>query len=1253
MSSCQGSDDWRSHSSGDSRHPNPCSTSISQSEVPSCKKEDSSSRTPKSEKNGKHTKSISRESDQDSQSGRGSLSFAVKRSGLSNKLAHTSHFEQNNSDDQDEAETQSYNIKSESPLTDCICNRRQRRTMNSETTKSSSYTRCTPSHSDDFNCGHKTTKSPYILCKKGGSYADDVPVNIFEQEKSKSCFDAADHTPNNSVNKSLSSKYPASEKHNSTTLISHSKKHTTYFDQRHNRSSSNTLVSYNSTDDELPHDSKEHSHLKQKVRRKVDHLQPKKHGSSDTHHSNLSSSISRQITPGKSNSTRVIKSTARSTWDSSDSDFDSSVVHTENASENEHATSPFNQKCNSIESSHKTSQPLINKSSSSKEETGDLTMKKKEPRYQDSSSKGDPVNANESRSKMSSRDSLHKRRKKNAGRHHSVSRQRKSMSSGDSTGSRCCNNPGTSRNKNTVESISHASRKRSRSRRSSYHSSLSRSRYSSRSESSHKYSRRKRSYLKSKSYSSRSSAQTSRSLHSSYSSRSSSTRTPRRHRRVRSFYRRRHRRRSYSLRSRSHSKSWHSTESSFSSRSSLSSRSRYFSRQNTSKNRSSSRRSRTPLYRPSSTTRVSEDNVRTPPEHRLARFGVGPVNKDCASDGKTISPYGDSKSISYIPSVDETVSAAVKRVVGGGQSKNRKSSRDSILTKDNNDDSMNTTQNSRLSVERSSNSRSQPLSLTALVQSNNKASSPSVLVDIPLPQDALNQTTDDSENRIHSNKSVPYIGPQVPPELAKRFGLSVTDNATKLNVSDPLTSVSSSHYVGISSDCVQLQNTNSSSDTVLVPSTVKSSNAAEVTSFNPPEFTIPPEQVELYRPLQEQAKEHALRRSGILLSDESKFNRNPSDHNLLQQQQVQRQLAFLQQQQNQASIAFTPANVIYSSPSLLPLYAINTPLISIPNGSITAPGNINNTETIPHQGAAEAMILKQQQLSSLCGATYQQQINSNDTSQIHLGSISNPNIASNLTLEQPNTSTSLSNSTKPEANQISASIHQAQLQQLIAAVALQSAIQANNNNILSSPTTVQSINQQQLLNQLIAQQSQLSGLNIAPNLVTASLLAAQQQQKQLITNWQKRALALAAASAANDQLKNIQERRLPIFTPGTTTGNLTSTIPTSLASVFSAANSLPALQLGLLRSGINTPILPTGAANSPTQSQVASVAAIIAAAMQQQQQQQCHQTTAVSASQQPLCTNSSQFPVSSANSEVPCFFIRIFQRCLISKTLYV
>ncbi|KAK4471683.1 hypothetical protein MN116_005088 [Schistosoma mekongi] len=1252
MSSYQGSGECRASRVEGSRNPNPCSTSVSQSEVRSYKKEDSSSRTPKSEKNGKHTKSINRESDQDSQSGRGSLSFAVKRSGLSNKLAHTSHFEQNNSDDQDEAESQSYNVKSESPLTGCMCNRRQWRTMNSETTKSSLCTRCTPSsHSDDFNCGHEATKSPYIICKKGGSYADDTPTNPCEQEKSKSCFDAADHTPSNSVNKDLSSKYSASEKHNLATCISHSKKYTTYFDQRHNRSSSNTLVSYNSTDDEFPHDSKENSHQKQKVRRKSDRFQPKKHGSSDTHHSNLSSSINHQITPGKSNSTKVIKSTARSTWDSSDSDFDSSVVHTENASENEHTTSPFNQKYNSLEPSHRTSQSLITKSSSSKEATGDLAIKKKEPKYQDNSNKGDPVNSNESQSKISSRDSLHKRCRKNSGRHHSMNRQRKSISSEDSNGSRCCNNPGTSRNKNTVEGITHTSRKRSRSRRSSYHSSLSRSRYSSRSESSHKYGRRKRSYLKSKSYSSRSSARTSRSFHSSYSSRSSSTRTPRRHRRVRSFYRRRHRHRSYSLRSRSHSKSWHSTESSFSSRSSLSSRSRYFSRRNTSKNRSSSRRSRTPLYRPSSTTRVSEDNVRTPSEHRPAHLGVGLVNKDCTSDVKTISPFSDSKSISYIPSVDETVSAAVKRVVGGGQSKNRKSSRESILTKDNNDDNkMNTTQNSRLAVERSSDSHSQPLSLTSLAQSNNKASSPSVLVDIPLPQDSLNQTTDNSENRIYSNKSVPYIGPQVPPELAKRFGLSVSDDAAKLNVSDPLTSVSSGHYVGISSDCVQLQNTsNSSSDTLLVPSTVKSSNAAEVASFSPPEFTIPPEQVELYRPLQEQAKEHALRRSGILLSDESKFNRNPSEHNLLQQQQVQRQLAFLQQQQqNQASMAFTPTNVIYSTPSLLPLYATNTPLISIPNGSITAPGNISITETVPHQVAAEAMILKQQhlqqqqQLSSLCGAAYQQQANSNDTSQIHLGSISNPNIASNLIVEQPNTSTSLSSSIKPEASQISASIHQAQLQQLIAAAALQSVVQANNsNNILSSPTAVQSINQQQLLNQLIAQQSQLSGLNIAPNLVTASLLAAQQQQKQLITNWQKRALALAAASAANDQLKNIQERRLPIFTPGTTTGNLTATIPTSLASIFSAANSLPALQLGLLRSGINTPILPTGTASSPTQSQVASVAAIIAAAMQQQQQSQ--QTAAVSAAQQPLCTNPSQFPVSSANSEVLCFFIKIFK----------
>lgn len=137
--------------------------------------------------------------------------------------------------------------------------------------------------------------------------------------------------------------------------------------------------------------------------------------------------------------------------------------------------------------------------------------------------------------------------------------------------------------------------------------------------------------------------------------------------------------------------------------------------------------------------------------------------------------------------------------------------------------------------------------------------------------------------------------------------------------------------------------------------------------------------------LQEQAKEHALRRSGILMPDESRLNQIPCEYSFLQQQQVQRQLALLQQQQqqSQASIVFTPANVIYSSPSLLPLYAAaNTPLIStIPSGSITTPGNINVTETaVPQQLSAEAILLKQQQLqqqqqlSALCGATYQHQV---------------------------------------------------------------------------------------------------------------------------------------------------------------------------------------------------------------------------------------------------------------------------------------
>ncbi|CAH8554872.1 unnamed protein product [Schistosoma rodhaini] len=1230
---------------------NKYSTPSSQSEVTKGKKENTHCRTPEDENNGKHTKSRNRESDYGSQSTRSSLSFAVKRSGLSNKLSHTTHFERNNSNDQSEIESYSCDSKSESSHTDCKSNQRESRTKNNAIAKSSLSTRCALSaRIPDDCCDHKSTKSPYKKCKKSDTSAYRTPTNSREREKSKSSFDATDYTSSNPVDKSPSSKYSVSVKHSSDACVSYSEKHSSYSDQKRNQVGSNTLVSYNSTDDELPHGNKEHSHVKRKIRRKVDdQSQCKDHSLSETRPSNLSSS-SNQLTPGKTNSVRVIKGTARSTWDSSDSDFDSSVVHTEKVSENEHTTSPDNhQKSNSLETSHKASRPL-NKSSLSKEAKSDLTTKKKDCRHQDGSSKCDPVNSNESHSKLSGRNSHHRRRRKNSDRHHSTSCRRKSISSGGSDVSQCCNNRGTSRTRSTNEGVTQKNRRRSRSHRSSsYHSSASRSRYSSRSESSHKYNRRKRSYNESKSYSSRSSARTSCSFRSSYSSRSSSVRT-RRHRHARSFYRRRHRRRSYSLRSRSRSRSWHSTDSSFSSQSSLSSRSRYFSRRNTSKNRSLSRRSRSPLYRPTlSITKVSEDNLRTPPEHRLARLGVGPVSKDNISDGRMNSPYTDSKSISYIPSVDETVSAAVNRVVGGEKSKYRKSSHESTTTNNNNDsNNLKSIHNSKSSVERNSDSHSQPPSSPGVVQLSNKTSSPSVLVDIPLPQDAHHQTTDNSDSRSHTNKSVPYIGPQVPPELAKRFGLSVSDTTTKLEVGDPLTSVSSGNYAEISSDSIQLQNTpNSSSGTVLVASSVKSCNASEVASSNPPEFTIPPEQVELYRPLQEQAKEHALRRSGILMPDESRINQIPCEYNFLQQQQVQRQLALLQQQQqqqSQASIVFTPANVIYSSPSLLPLYAVaNTPLIStIPSGSITTPGNITET-AVPQQLSAEAILLKQQQLqqhqqlSALCGATYQHQANGNEASQICLGSVNNPHITSSLSVEQPNTSTSLSGNVKPEVNQLSASIQQAQLQQLIAAAALQSVVQANNNNnIHSSANTIQSVNQQQLLNQLIAQQSQLSGFNIAPNLVTASLLAAQHQQKQLIAQWQKRALALATtASPASDHLKSVQERRLPVITPGAATpANLTVATPTSLASIINTANSLPAaLQLGLLRSGLNTSILSSGAVNPSTQNQIASMAAIIAAAQQHQQQQQCQQATALSNSQQNLVASSTQFPVSSANSE--------------------
>ncbi|CAH8848631.1 unnamed protein product [Trichobilharzia szidati] len=861
------------------------------------------------------------------------------------------------------------------------------------------------------------------------------------------------------------------------------------------------------------------------------------------------------------------------------------------------------------ESPHSTT---TNKLSSSKESKSNPTTKRKNDRYQDTCSKDDSVNSKEARSKLSSSDSNKRGRERNSNRQRPSNRRRKSASSRASDGSR-----GTHRAKSTADGIS-PDHKRSLSRgSSSYHSSMSRSHYSSRTESSHKYDRRKRSYLKSKTYSSRSSARTSRSYRSSYSSRSrsSSARTPRCRRHVRSFYRRRHRHRSYSVRSRSRSRSWHSTDSSFSSQSSRSSRSRYFSRRNVSKKRSSSRRSRTPLYRPTSSfKKVSDDYVRSTPERRLARLGVGPVNKDSNLDDKTNSPYGDSKPMSYMPSVNETVSAAVKRVVGGGQSKNQKASNESTISKNNNcTTESNSANNSKSADECNSDSRSQPLSSSDATESNDKTSSPPVLVDIPLPQDALHQSSDNSNNNNNnssnnSNKPATYIGPQVPPDLAKRFGLSVADTSVKSETTDSIATVPSSRNTTVvTSESSQLQNTSSSSCDTVSSSATKNTDT-EVTSSNPPEFTIPPEQAELYRPLQEQAKEHALRRSGMLI----------------------------------------------------------TPLLSsIPSSNVVAAGNVSITDpSMPQQVSADAILLRQQQqqqLSALCGAAYQQQANSNDPTQLFVGSVGgNPHITSSLTVEQPATSISFPTSIRQDVNSISASIQQAQLQQLFAAAALQSATQGNNNNsVLPSQATVA---QQQLLNQLIAQQSQISGLNIAPNLVTASLLAAQQQQKQLIAQWQKRALALAAASAANDQLKNAQDKRLSAVNPGTNVTNPAVVTPTSLASVLNAGNSLPAaIQLGLLRSSLNAQALSTNSGlNTPNQNQVAAVAALIAAAQQQQQlqqqlqqqqqqqlQQQQHQQQPATAQQQlqqqqnqqhyqqaTIVSSAPQFPVSSANQEL-------------------
>nr|CAH8875686.1 unnamed protein product [Trichobilharzia regenti] len=742
------------------------SSSVSQSEVSGFKVEDTNICTSESEKNGKHVKSDSRDSDfdHDAQLRHGSLSSPVKQSGLPKKLLHPAQFERSNLDDHNKIISGTHHIKSES------------------------------SHS------------------------------------SRSLHEERSIKKSSQVNK-----HSTSTKHKTDLSSSHSTENTTHSTHNRSRIGSNSLVPYISTDDELPHDNKNHSYPKRKMRRKDDDaVLPKSYALPESNATNLNSSLKGQ-TSEILKSVKVIKSTARSTWDSSDSDFDSTVVRTEKASESENTIPVYNHTSNLSSSSRKTSHSTANKLSSSRKSKSNPTTKRKNDTY----SKDDSVNSKEARSKLSSSDSDYRRRERNSNRQRSSKRRRKSVSSRASDGSR-----GTHRAKNTADDIS-PNHKRSLSHgSSSYHSSMSRSQYSSRTESSCQYDRRKRSYLKSKTYSSRSSAGTSRSYRSSYSSRSrsNSARTPRYRRHVRSSYRRRHRHRSYSVRSRSRSRSSHSTDSSFSSQSSRSSPSRYFSRRNVSKKRSSSRRSRTPLYRPSSSfKKVSDDHVRSTPERRVAHLGSN-------LDDKTNSPYGDSKPKSYIPSINETVSAAVKRVLGDGQSKNQKISHESTISKnDNCTTESNSANNSKLADEYNSDSRSQPSTSSNVTESNDKTFSPPVLVDIPLPQDALHQSSDNSNNNSNnSNKSATCIGPQVSADLAKRFGLSVADTTVKSETTDSIATVSSSSTTVVTSESSQLQNTsNSSCDTV--SSSATKNTDTEVTSANPPEFTIPPEQAELYR----------------------------------------------------------------------------------------------------------------------------------------------------------------------------------------------------------------------------------------------------------------------------------------------------------------------------------------------------------------------------------------------------------------------
>ncbi|KAG5446526.1 hypothetical protein CSKR_101494 [Clonorchis sinensis] len=799
-------------------------------------------------------------------------------------------------------------------------------------------------------------------------------------------------------------------------------------------STSASLVAYNSSEEDHMDAPRKHSKDgKQKRRSGSPNKSSPQENSNQldpdpVHRSSVSNSA------GVSKKLKVVKTTAKSTWDSSDSEFEASTVAahgstsapTVSALSNE--TSPQNTSCSQptpqVELSRKRKRSF-KKCAPEPDVAIDRESAREEKQQDPAVSTEVQPQTHRSSKREKRRLSRHKRRRSYSS-HSSVSPARRS------------------RGRAVPEDEDHREYPVDARRQSFSHDSISsrssdnESQYSTASSHSGSWRRhRRRHRRRSKSYTSRSSSRGSSNLSRGYRDRTKSRSRSgrRRRRRVRSSYRR-SRRRSYSSRSHSRSRSWRTSESSSyrSSRSSSRASSPVSHRRSSALRRSSSRPS--PVHRKLvSSSKLSSGERSRSPENRLARLGMGPLGRGSNVEQRASDALTTSFSLS---SVADTVSAAVKRVTGGNNISGSKKLPDGAAS------------NSQPTLGVSERPKQEQI----------VTSGKSTLVDIPLPLDAGHSTSHDNttaEQLSSHTETAPYIGPQLPPELARRFGLSVSQQSP--------TEKESSNRASLETT---VTNTPSNPNP-------QNSNDSTTSQSNSMEFLIPPEKVEQYRALQEQAKQHALRRSNLLMTGESAevttSSGIPSEAELHSQR-----LALL-----------VSAGLVY------PTYS--------GDASLLTPVNSNTTSLTATDSGVNQNFVRLAEDARLAALNTQIQ-NQLWTSMASLGQ-QNTAIRSMAGSDQLAAALAGGKASTYDTPSVPAvlpaSLHQqlqhAQLQQLVAAANAIQAAQSGGNTVQTQQA--QPVITAQLLQQLAIQQAQkIQTASLPANAIAASVLSAHLQQQQ-------------------------------------------------------------------------------------------------------------------------------------------------------------